>query len=126
MEWILDVSHNEPAARVLARHLGERPCQGRTYAVTGILRDKDVAGIGRALRQEIDRWILCSLPGPRGSTAAELAERLGPDINARAERADSASMGCELARAQAQPADRVVVFGSFPMVGSALQWLGLY
>jgi dihydrofolate synthase/folylpolyglutamate synthase len=126
VEWILDVAHNEPAARVLARHLGERPCQGRTYAVTGILRDKDVAGIGRALRQEIDRWILCSLPGPRGSTAAELAERLGPDINARAERADSASMGCELARAQAQPADRVVVFGSFPMVGSALQWLGLY
>ena len=126
VEWTLDVAHNEPAARVLARHLGERPCQGRTYAVTGILRDKDVAGIGRALRQEIDRWILCSLPGPRGSTAAELAERLGPDINARAERADSASMGCELARAQAQPADRVVVFGSFPMVGSALQWLGLY
>jgi dihydrofolate synthase/folylpolyglutamate synthase len=126
VEWILDVSHNEPAARVLARHLAERPCAGRTYAVTGILRDKDVAGIGRALARQIDRWILCSLPGPRGSTSEELASRLGTNIKERAQRADSVAMGCELARAQARPADRVLVFGSFPMVGSALQWLGLY
>lgn len=126
VEWILDVSHNEPAARVLARHLAERPCAGRTYAVTGILRDKDVAGIGRAVARQIDRWILCSLPGPRGSTSEELASRLGTNVNERAQRADSVAMGCELARAQARPADRVLVFGSFPMVGSALQWLGLY
>ena len=47
--------------------------EGRTFAVTGILRDKDAAGIGRALAAQVDRWILCSLPGPRGSSiAAEL------------------------------------------------------
>ena len=126
VDWILDVAHNEPAAAVLARHLAERPCQGRTLAVTGILRDKDVAAIGHALRRQIDYWILCSLPGVRGSSAAELAQRLAPHINQHYELADSIASGCERARAQARPADRVLVFGSFPAVGSALQWLQLY
>jgi dihydrofolate synthase / folylpolyglutamate synthase len=126
VEWILDVAHNEPAAEVLARHLGERPCAGRTLAVTGILRDKDVAGIARALAPQIDHWILCSLPGARGSTASELRMRLTDDINERAQQSDSVAAGCELARKLARPADRVLVFGSFPAVGLALQWLRLY
>jgi dihydrofolate synthase / folylpolyglutamate synthase len=126
VEWILDVSHNEPAARVLARHLAERGRVGRTFAVAGILRDKDVVGIARALGRQIDGWILCTLPGPRGSTAAELASRLGPVIQANAQQRDSIAEGCALARQQARPGDRVLVFGSFAVVGSALQWLGLY
>jgi len=126
VEWILDVAHNEPAARVLARHLAERPCAGRTLAVTGILRDKDAAGMARALARQIDHWILCSVAGPRGSTASELAMRLGADINARAQQTDSVASGCELARKLARAADRVLVFGSFPAVGLALQWLRLY
>jgi dihydrofolate synthase/folylpolyglutamate synthase len=126
VEWILDVSHNEPAARVLARHLTERRCAGRTFAVAGILRDKDVPGIGRALARQIDCWILCTLSGLRGSNAAELAARLAPFINANAELANCVADGCALAREQARPGDRVLVFGSFPVVGSALQWLGLY
>ena len=39
----------------------------------------------------------------------------GPDVRA----------GLEIARQQARPGDRVVVFGSFLTVGPALQWLGL-
>ena len=126
VEWILDVAHNEPAARVLAQHLKERPMSGRTFAVASILRDKDVAGIGRALGAQIDCWILCTLGGARGSSASELATRLAPGMHARLELADSIAAGCARARAQARPGDRVLVFGSFPAVGSALQWLGLY
>jgi dihydrofolate synthase/folylpolyglutamate synthase len=126
VEWILDVTHNEPAARVLARHLAARPIHGRTFAVASILRDKDVAGIGRALVAQIDCWVLCSLAAARGSTAAELASRLTPASPARVELALSVKDGCELARAQARPGDRVLVFGSFAAVGSALEWLGLY
>jgi dihydrofolate synthase/folylpolyglutamate synthase len=126
VEWILDVTHNEPAARVLARHLAARPIAGRTFAVASILRDKDVAGIGRALAAQIDCWILCSLGGARGSTAAELASRLTAVIPGTAQLAMSVQDGCVLAREQARPGDRVLVFGSFPAVGSALEWLGLY
>jgi dihydrofolate synthase/folylpolyglutamate synthase len=126
VEWILDVAHNEPAAEVLARHLAERPCSGRTLAVAGILRDKDVFAIGRVLARQIDHWILCTLPGARGQTASELGLRLAPAIKAHAQESDSVAQGCERAREQARPADRVLVFGSFPAVGLALQWLRLY
>jgi dihydrofolate synthase / folylpolyglutamate synthase len=124
VEWILDVAHNEPAAHVLAANLRDRRVAGRTYGVCGILRDKDVEAIARALRGPIDEWIVCALPGPRGSPAPELARRLAAAPVAVRAVADSVGEGCELARASARPGERVVVFGSFATVGSALQWLG--
>ena len=130
VEWILDIAHNEPAAQVLAAHLGERPPggsspgRGRTLAVAGVLADKDAAGIAAALAPRVDHWILCALPGPRGGSAAELAGRMQLPP-ARVTLADSVTEGCERARELARPGDRVVVFGSFHTVGPAREWLRL-
>jgi dihydrofolate synthase / folylpolyglutamate synthase len=128
VEWILDIAHNEPAARVLAQQLRERPppaAGGRTFAVIGVLADKDAAAIAVALEEVIDRWIVCALPGPRGGSAAALARRLAlpPSV---VQLAQSVPAGCELARAAARPGDRVVVCGSLHTVGPALQWLRIY
>ena len=123
VEWILDVAHNEPAARVLAENLHARPTRGRTYAVCGILRDKDAGAIGGALCALIEEWILASLPGERGSTAQDLAARLAASVRAPS-LTDSVVAACELARSRARTGDRVVVFGSFVTVGAALAWLG--
>ena len=132
VEWILDIAHNEPAARVLAAQLRERPLpqaevrgKGRTFAVIGVLADKDATAIGAALAGVIDHWIVCTLPGPRGRSAAQLAPRLVPH-GASFELVASVAAGCELARAVAQPGDRVVVCGSVHTVGPALQWLRIY
>jgi dihydrofolate synthase / folylpolyglutamate synthase len=125
VEWILDVSHNEPAARVLKENLADRPVSGRTIAVCGILQDKDAGEIARVLAGAADVWIACALPGPRGGTAAELAARLAPRIQV-SEQAASVALGCELARRLARPGDRVLVFGSFNTVTAALEWLQLY
>jgi dihydrofolate synthase / folylpolyglutamate synthase len=128
VEWILDIAHNEPAARVLATHLRERPAGApgaRTLAVVGVLADKDAAGIGAALSSLVDHWIVCALAGPRGASARELLWRLKLDTQ-NITLADSVVRGCELARALSRPGDRVVVFGSFHTVGPALEWLGLY
>jgi dihydrofolate synthase/folylpolyglutamate synthase len=131
VEWILDIAHNEPAARVLAAQLRERSLPqsaagaGRTFAVIGVLADKDAAAIGTALAAVIDRWIVCTLPGPRGTSAAELAPRLVPP-GAPIDLAGSVAAGCELARAESQPGDRIVVCGSVYTVGPALQWLRVY
>lgn len=131
VEWILDIAHNEPAARVLAAHLreraqpaaaGERP---RTLAVVGVVADKDAAGIGAALAPLVDEWIMCALPGARGGSAAELAGRFGSAVH-HLTLAGSVAEGCEVARQRAREGDRVVVFGSFHTVGPALEWLGLY
>jgi len=128
VEWILDIAHNEPAARVLAAQLHERPRPspaGRTLAVIGVLADKDARAIAAALAREVDHWFVCALPGARGGGAGELAARLAqpPD---RVTLADSVIAGCELARASARPGDRVVVCGSLFTVGPALEWLQIY
>ena len=132
VEWILDIAHNEPAAQVLAAQLRERPLphsrsgtSGRTLAVIGVLADKDAQAIAAALASVVDRWIVCALPGPRGSGAAQLAARLAQPAEV-VEMATSVEAGCELARAIAQPGDRVVVCGSVYTVGPALQWLRIY
>ncbi len=125
VEWILDVSHNEPAARILKANLAARPVTGRTLAVCGILLDKDAAEIARVLGGCADLWIACALPGPRGGTAAELTARLAPAIHV-AEQAASVAEGCALARKLARPGDRVLVFGSFSTVTAALEWLQLH
>ncbi len=124
VEWILDVSHNEPAARVLAGNLAARPCSGRTLVVAGILGDKDAAGIAAALAPLVDQWILCGIDGPRGVPASELARRspLWSDALLVAD----VKEGMALAARLAAPADRIVVCGSFLTVAPALEWLGLY
>jgi len=127
VEWILDIAHNEPAARMFAQHVRERP-QGegaRTLAVVGILGDKDAPAIVRELEPLVSHWVLCSLPGPRGVTAAALAQRVQLPRE-RATLADSVEEACERARAAARPGDRILVFGSVHTVGPALQWLRIY
>jgi dihydrofolate synthase / folylpolyglutamate synthase len=143
VEWILDIAHNEPAARVFAEQVRERgfasaggagarvgdrargAVAGRTFAVVGILADKDAREIAAALEPLVDHWILCSLPGARGSSASDLAKRLQLPAQ-QVTLADSVEAGCEAARAATVPGDRVIVFGSVYTVGPALQWLRVY
>jgi dihydrofolate synthase/folylpolyglutamate synthase len=129
VEWILDIAHNEPAAVIFATHVREHPLPapgtGKTYAVVGILGDKDASAIARILGPLVDHWILCALPGPRGTTAEQLAERLQLP-SGKVTLAASVEAGCEVARTSTTAGDRVLVFGSFHTVGPVLQWLGIY
>ena len=132
VEWILDVAHNEPAARVFADHLAARPSSGRTIAVVGILGDKDSEAIGQLLRPLVDHWILCTIHEPRGLPAEELARRMNVGAapgaasgDVQVELAGSTDGGFAAAKALALPGDRVIVFGGFNIVGSALRWLRL-
>jgi len=127
VEWILDIAHNEPAARVFAQHVRERRLApgGRTFAVVGILADKDAREIAAALAPLVDHWVLCTLPGARGSTAADLANRLRLGAE-QVTLANSVEEGCEAARTATVAGDRVIVFGSVYTVGPALAWLGVY
>ena len=125
VEWILDIAHNEPAAAIFVRHVRELPAKGRTFAVVGILGDKDAGAIARLVEPVVDHWILCALPGPRGTSAEELARRMSlPDSSVTL--AASVEEGCEVARTTAGTGDRVLVFGSFHTVGPAMRWLEIY
>jgi dihydrofolate synthase/folylpolyglutamate synthase len=122
-EWILDVAHNPAAAEVLAASLAARPCRGRTIAVCGILADKDVEGIVAALVAEVHRWIAVGLDGPRAMPPAALAGRISRAGAESVLAAADVAAGMAQARAELNPEDRAVVFGSFLTVGPALAWL---
>jgi dihydrofolate synthase/folylpolyglutamate synthase len=126
VEWILDVAHNEPAAAVLASALAARVHHGRTLAVAGMLNDKDASAIVSVLDPLIDRWVLSGIgEEPRGLSASALRARL-PQLRGAIDLTDDVKQGCLRARELAHPGDRIVVLGSFHVVGPALAWLGLY
>ncbi len=132
---ILDVAHNPHAAAHLARNLDSMGFFPLTFAVFGMLADKDIDAVIGHLKGNIDHWICCSLPGPRGSSAEDLMARLraaGVEdlVDARAG-VDSSVVcvatpaeGLALARSRANENDRILVFGSFLTVADALTAIG--
>ena len=118
---ILDVAHNVEAARNLAENLAASGFAPETIAVCGMLRDKDISGVLRALAPRITRWHFASLPGPRGASAADLAEHL--QAAAPVERHDSVTSALAAAQERAGEDDKILVFGSFLTVGEAMAWL---
>jgi len=122
---VLDVGHNPQALGVLAENLGGMGFFDKTYAVLGMLADKDVTGSMAALRGRISHWFLADLEGPRGLKAEALAAQV-------AEADPGVSWSCHpdpaaaLAAAQelAGENDRILAFGSFYTVAGALRALG--
>lgn len=126
IEWIVDVAHNPAAARVLAQTLALHPPQqagARTFAVCGILGDKDIEGVAAELRDSFDGWVIVKPASARAIDASVLADRLRICSVPVATVAADVASGCVAARSLARPGDRIVVFGSFLTAGPALQWL---
>jgi dihydrofolate synthase / folylpolyglutamate synthase len=119
---VLDVAHNPHAAQVLSAALGAMGFHPTTYAVFGMLADKDIRGVIDAVRSRVDRWHVAGLPGSRGATAdAIVSQLLAAGVAATAIRAfDSIEAAFNAARDEAVEADRIAVFGSFLTVAAAL------
>jgi dihydrofolate synthase/folylpolyglutamate synthase len=122
--WLLDVAHNPAAAAVLATALQAEPYSGRTIAVFGMLSDKDATGVARALDACIDHWCLCDVADARGMSAAQLRAAMGQCLGS-VDVCGTVAEACARAARLARPEDRVVVCGSFHVVGPALDFLGL-
>lgn len=120
---LVDVGHNPQAATALARALRADAAGTRTLAVYAALQDKDAAGVVQALGDTVAEWTLAGLDGPRGQDAAALAGRLSGTAAERAVQATTVAQALQQVLAQAQPGDRVLVFGSFHAAAEALQWL---
>lgn len=118
---ILDVAHNPHAAAALATNLAAAPCAGRTLAVFAMLHDKDIAGVVRAVKDQVHRWLVAGTAGPRGAGAGELAGIVAAVTGEGPGATFATPLDAFLAAlAQASPGDRVVVFGSFHTVAPVL------
>ncbi len=121
---VLDVAHNPHSVAALAANLdamGFYPC---THAVCGAMADKDVAPMLARVGPLVDKWYFTDLPTARAATG-EALQAIWQASNARTDATANAypspESALQAAIAAADPADRIVVFGSFYTVGGVLK-----
>ncbi|MDQ0037849.1 dihydrofolate synthase/folylpolyglutamate synthase [Variovorax boronicumulans] len=121
---VLDVAHNAHAVAALAENLDAMGFFPTTHGVFGIMADKDLAPILARIGPLIDRWYFTDLPTPRAAKAVDL-QATWQAQNTRADASGSVHAGpmdaLRAAIEHADPADRIVVFGSFFTVGGVLE-----
>ncbi|MCC6071539.1 bifunctional tetrahydrofolate synthase/dihydrofolate synthase [Massilia sp. GCM10020059] len=124
---ILDVAHNPHAASALAQNLGNMGFHPFTYAVFGIMEDKDIDGVIAPMAEFVDHWCVADLPSPRSASSGKLAEKLAALRPASAKEGEySVSAFPDPAQAfanamsRAGENDRIVVFGSFYTVAGVM------
>ena len=121
---ILDVAHNADAASLLAAYLQAHPNSGKTIAVFSCMQDKDISAILQAMQHCIDGcWYIAELPLPRAISTSSLSRSLR-DVGAKSvDIFATVTTAFEQAVAQSAVGDRVIVFGSFHVVGPVLSRL---
>jgi dihydrofolate synthase/folylpolyglutamate synthase len=123
---VLDVAHNPHAVATLAQNLDQMGFFPRTHAVFGVMSDKDIAAILTRMAPLVDHWHFTDLAMARAAHAQDLATLYGSlalqgpgpvtlAVHAQPRQALAAALE------SADPADRIVVFGSFLTVGGVLQ-----
>lgn len=117
---VFDVAHNPDAAQALAATLKRQFISGTTHAVFGIMKDKDIGGVVRALKDVVDRWHVATLKTPRAASEAEILQTLHANGITAAETHADIGAAYDAVRAIAGKEDRIVVFGSFYAVGDIL------
>lgn len=108
---LLDVAHNPHAARFLVQQLAPMVVGKRVFALCGMLKDKDIAGVLPVIHPLVDTWYLVSLHGERGASSAMLRKTLAPEASAF--EFESIAEAWSALKAQINPDDVVIVFGSF-------------
>ena len=121
VERIFDVAHNPAAIANLAAFIDERDPVRRNLAVFSMLKDKDLAEVVRLMGSRIASWHLAQLDSPRATPVQEIADVVSnhsiSDIKMWPDPLHAYKMAMQLAL----PGERVVVFGSFYLVGAILK-----
>ena len=121
---VLDVAHNPHAVAALAANLDAMGFYPTTHAVFGAMGDKDLASMLRRMGPLVDRWYFTDLDTPRAAKATDLlglwkAQEVRKDVAASTHASPMDAL--RAAVAAADPADRIVAFGSFYTVGGVLK-----
>jgi dihydrofolate synthase/folylpolyglutamate synthase len=121
---VLDVAHNPQAVGALAVNLDQMGFYPRTHAVFGAMQDKDLAGVLQHILPLVDAWHFTDLPTPRAAHAADLVPLVASQVRERGVTVQCHANPADALKAAifvADPADRIVVFGSFYTVGGVLK-----
>ena len=121
---VLDVAHNPHSVAALAANLDAMGFYPTTHAVFGVMADKDLASMFRKMGPLVDLWYFTDLDTTRAAKAIDLqafwrAQETRKDVAASTHANPMEAL--RAAAATADPADRIVVFGSFYTVGGVLK-----
>ena len=124
---VLDVAHNPHSVAALTANLDAMGYFPATHAVFGAMADKDLAPMLAKVGPLVDHWYFTDLPTPRAETGAVLQQKWNAlQMVSGGRRQVTTSVhadpvqALQAAVAAADPADRIVVFGSFYTVGGVL------
>lgn len=121
---VLDVAHNPHSVAALAANLDAMGYFPTTHAVFGAMADKDLGPMLARVKPLIDKWYFTDLPTARAASAAGLMaqwQALDTSGKATATTHPDPMQALQAAINAADPADRIVVFGSFYTVGGVLK-----
>lgn len=125
---VLDVAHNPHSVAALTANLDAMGFFPVTHAVFGAMADKDLHAVFQKIAPLVDRWYFTDLPLPRAEKAVNLQKRWQAlQLATQRPREVPSSVhanpqdALDAAVAQAESADRIVVFGSFFTVGGVLR-----
>ena len=125
VELVLDGAHNEAAMERLAMTWREVFGREKPVVVLGIVRDKDLAAICRALAALVSLVIVTPVRNARSCTGEELLDAVGelmPGVPCQAAPSSEAALGTATVVAKGR-GTRVLVTGSLFLVGEALALL---
>ena len=125
-DMLLDVAHNPAAAKSLADYI--KTCKktgqdGQVHALVGIYADKDIHGILASMAGVVDQWHCCDFVDPRAESAENICRMLAGDFHSRGATYANIGIALKVVLAKSDPADTLLVFGSFPLVAGAQRYL---
>ena len=120
---VLDVAHNPHSVAALTANLDAMGFFPTTHAVFGAMADKDLTPMFNKIGPLINKWYFTDLPTPRAARAQDLRamwltqpKQVSEDVQCFADPMTALQAAIDAA----DPADRIVVFGSFYTVGGVL------
>ena len=121
---VLDVAHNPHSVAALAANLDAMGFYPTTHSVFGAMADKDLLPMLQKVSPMVDKWYFTDLPLLRAAKAVDL-QHAWQAQNTRKDAVSSVHVdpmqALHAAIEGADPADRIVVFGSFYTVGGVLK-----
>ncbi|WP_092483558.1 bifunctional folylpolyglutamate synthase/dihydrofolate synthase [Candidatus Ichthyocystis hellenicum] len=120
---VLDVAHNPSGVGCLRDTLVDMPYSPNTMAVFSCLCDKDRYSMVELIKDQFCHWFVCELPSSRSCSLGDIVSSLqdvGVDmsvVHTSSDPFDSYGKAYSMASLE----DRIVIFGSFYLIGAFLQ-----
>lgn len=131
---VIDVAHNVDSVAALRDYVHRLDIVGRTYAVCGMLADKQIAEALSQLEPIVDEWYFANIANSRAASAADIDNLLRKHLFESTGSAATADLSRPLichhfqnvktaygaAKDKLQSNDCLIVFGSFFAVGDII------